>query len=66
MTLRELVARNVSAALREVANAEMAAKHSKDGEVSSTIIEDIKGARLILEVAAKELSASGLGNQPLP
>lgn len=55
MTLKELVARNISAALREVMNAELVAKHSRDGEVPENVVEGIKQARVRLEVAQEEL-----------
>ena len=59
MTLKELVARNVSAALRETLNAELVSKHSKDGEIPNKVIEALQEARMLLEEAhgsiAKEI-----------
>jgi hypothetical protein len=51
MTLKELVARNVSAALRETLNAELVAKHSKEGEIPNKVIEALREARILLEEA---------------
>lgn len=58
MTLKELVARNVSAAYRETMNAELVAKHSSDGEVPNNVVEAIREARLVLEEALTALAGA--------
>jgi hypothetical protein len=66
MKLRELVSRNVSAALREVANAEAVAKHSKDGTVPVLVTDALERVRKDLEKVSNDLAACVNGDQPLP
>lgn len=49
MELKQLVGRNVSAGLREVMNARMAALHSQDGEVPHEVIKKLLTVEDILE-----------------
>jgi ribosome-binding protein aMBF1 (putative translation factor) len=62
--LMELCARNVSAAIREALNAQVAAKQTIEAArtveghpvVSESVIQKISEARLLLEIAQEELA----------
>jgi hypothetical protein len=59
MNLKELTARNLSAAIREVSNAQIVAQfepYNQAGrEVSESVLKNIYEARLLLEMAQEEL-----------
>lgn len=64
--LMELCARNLSAAIREALNAQVAAKQTLEAArtveghlvVSESVIKKINEARLLLEIAQEELTES--------
>lgn len=59
MNLKELTARNLSAAIREVSNAQVAAQfepYNQAGrQVPDSVLKNIHEARLLLEIAQEEL-----------
>lgn len=55
MELKQLVGRNVSAGLREVMNARLAALHSKDGTIPNEVIDKLLTAESILEEVQESL-----------
>ena len=65
MTLKELVARNLSTGMREIANAEMAAKHSKEGTIPNGVVHSLQSIRMTLETLSDMLAQTKETGQEL-